>query len=96
MAVGTSAAFTDAGRRDAAGNLAALCFSDQPINDHGDAQTSDSSRYLPDCPHQKNSVRSTHIHISAEKMPKYLAEFCFRSNHRRFANGMFDVLLARV
>jgi hypothetical protein len=24
----------------------------------------------------KNSVRSTHIHISGEKMPKYLAEFC--------------------
>jgi transposase len=44
----------------------------------------------------KYSVRSTHIHISAEKKPKYLAEFVFRSNHRQLANGMFDVLLSRV
>jgi transposase len=44
----------------------------------------------------KYSVRSTHIHISGEKMPKYLAEFAFRSNHRQFGNGMFDLLLARV
>jgi transposase len=44
----------------------------------------------------KYSVRSTHIHISAEKMPKYLAEFVFRSNHRQLANGMFDLLLSRV
>lgn len=44
----------------------------------------------------KNSVRSTHIHISGEKMPKYLAEFVFRSNHRQFGNAMFDLLLSRV
>ncbi len=44
----------------------------------------------------KNSVRSTHIHISGEKMPKYLAEFCYRSNHRQFGNAMFDLLLSRV
>jgi transposase-like protein len=44
----------------------------------------------------KASVRSTHIHISGEKMPKYLAEFAFRSNHRQFGNGMFDLLLSRV
>jgi len=44
----------------------------------------------------KNNVRSTHIHISGEKMPLYLAEFCYRTNHRQFGNGMFDALLARV
>jgi len=44
----------------------------------------------------KASVRSTHIHISGEKMPKYLAEFAFRSNHRQFGNGMFDLLLSQV
>lgn len=44
----------------------------------------------------KNSVRSTHIHISGEKMPLYLAEFCYRTNHRQFGNGMFDLLLLRV
>jgi hypothetical protein len=36
----------------------------------------------------KASVRSIHIHISGEKMPLYLAEFAFRSNHRQFGNGM--------
>jgi transposase len=44
----------------------------------------------------KASVRSTHIHISGEKMPLYLAEFVYRSNHRQFGNGMFDLLLSRV
>jgi transposase len=44
----------------------------------------------------KYSVRSTHVHISGEKMPLYLAEFAFRSNHRQFGNGMFDLLLAQV
>jgi transposase len=44
----------------------------------------------------KNSVRSTHIHVSGEKMPLYLAEFCYRTNHRQFGNGMFDLLLSRV
>jgi transposase-like protein len=44
----------------------------------------------------KASVRSTHIHISGEKMPLYLAEFAFRSNHRRFGNLMFDLLLSQV
>lgn len=44
----------------------------------------------------KNSVRSTHIHISGEKMPLYLAEFCYRTNYRQFGNGMFDLLLSRV
>lgn len=44
----------------------------------------------------KASVRSTHIHVSAEKMRLYLAEFCYRSNHRQFGNAMFDLLLSRV
>jgi hypothetical protein len=43
------------------------------------------------------SLRSTpHIHLSREKLPLYLAEFCYRSNHRQFGNVMFDLLLARV
>ena len=44
----------------------------------------------------KASVRSTHIHISEKRMPAYLAEFCYRSNHRRFGNAMFDLLISRV
>lgn len=41
-------------------------------------------------------MRSTHIHISGEKMPKYLAEFAFPSNHRLRGNLMFDLLISRV
>jgi transposase len=44
----------------------------------------------------KASVRSTHIHISEKRMPAYLAEFCYRSNHRQFGNVMFDLLISRV
>ena len=44
----------------------------------------------------KYSVRSTHIQISREKLPLYLAEFCYRSNHRAMGNLMFDALLAQV
>jgi transposase len=44
----------------------------------------------------KYSVRSTHIHISGKHMPKYLAEFCYRSNHRGMGNLMFDALLAQL
>lgn len=44
----------------------------------------------------KYSVRSTHIHISGKHMPKYLAEFAFRSNHRGLGNLMFDALLAKL
>jgi transposase len=44
----------------------------------------------------KYSVRSTHIHLSREKLPLYLAEFCYRSNHREMGNLMFDALLARL
>lgn len=44
----------------------------------------------------KYSVRSTHIHLSREKLPLYLAEFCYRSNHRGMGNLMFDALLASL
>lgn len=44
----------------------------------------------------KNSVKSTHIHISADHAPKYINEFCYRSNHRAMGNAMFDALIAAV
>jgi transposase len=44
----------------------------------------------------KYSIRSTHIQISREKLPLYLAEFVYRSNHRGMGNVMFDALLARL
>jgi transposase len=44
----------------------------------------------------KNSVRSTHIHVSPKYMDRYLKEFTFRSNHRGMANAMFDLLIASV
>ncbi len=39
----------------------------------------------------KNSVTSTHIHVSAKYMDRYLNEFVFRSNHRQMGNAMFDL-----
>lgn len=44
----------------------------------------------------KYSVRSTHIHLSGKKLPLYLGEFVYRSNHRGAGNAMFDLLLSRV
>lgn len=44
----------------------------------------------------KNSINSTHIHISAKHMDRYLGEFSFRSNHRQMRNGMFDLLTAAL
>jgi len=44
----------------------------------------------------KHSVRSTHIHISAKHMDRYLREFTFRSNHRERENLMFDLLIGAV
>lgn len=44
----------------------------------------------------KKSVASTHIHISAKYMNRYLSEFAFRSNHREKQNAMFDLLIARI
>lgn len=44
----------------------------------------------------KASIRSTHIHISAKYMDRYLKEFTFRSNHREKQNAMFDLLVGAV
>jgi transposase len=44
----------------------------------------------------KNSIRSTHIHVSSKYMDRYLGEFTFRSNHRRMTNAMFDLLISSV
>lgn len=44
----------------------------------------------------KNSVRSTHIHVSPQHMDRYLGEFSFRLNHRQMRNAMFDLLIGAV
>jgi hypothetical protein len=44
----------------------------------------------------KNSIRSTHIHVSPKYMDRYLDEFTFRSNHRQKSNAMFDLLIGAV
>ena len=44
----------------------------------------------------KASVRSTHIHVSAKYMDRYLSEFTFRANHREMKNAMFDLLIGAV
>lgn len=44
----------------------------------------------------KDSVKSTHIHISKKYASRYLDEFTFRSNHRQMGNAMFDLLIAAV
>lgn len=44
----------------------------------------------------KKSVASTHIHVSAKYMDRYLREFTFRANHRERENAMFDLLIASV
>ena len=41
-------------------------------------------------------MASTHIHISAQHMDRYLGEFSFRSNHRQMRNAMFDLLIAAL
>jgi transposase len=44
----------------------------------------------------KDSVRSTHIHVSGEMMQHYLNEFTFRANHREMGNAMFDLIIGAV
>jgi transposase len=44
----------------------------------------------------KNSIASTHIHVSSKYMDRYLNEFAFRQNHREMGNAMFDLLIAHV
>jgi transposase len=45
---------------------------------------------------KKNSIRSTHIHVSQKYMQRYLDEFTFRSNHHQMQNAMFNLLVACV
>jgi transposase-like protein len=42
----------------------------------------------------KNSIRGTHVHISAKHLPKYLSEFEFRFNRRKVPLSMFSDLMA--
>jgi|SRR5581483_5098952 len=44
----------------------------------------------------KASIASTHIHVSAKYMDRYLGEFAWRSNHRQMRNAMFDLLIAAL
>ncbi len=44
----------------------------------------------------KDSVNSTHIHISPQHLDRYLGEFSFRSNHPQMKNAMFDLLIAAL
>lgn len=44
----------------------------------------------------KNSIRSTHIHVSSKYMQRYLNEFTFRANHRKMSNAMFDLLISAM
>lgn len=42
----------------------------------------------------KRAISGTHVHVSAQHLPKYLGEFEFRFNLRNAPHIMFDVLLA--
>jgi transposase len=44
----------------------------------------------------KDSIRSTHIHVSQKYMDRYVKEFTFRANHRAMSNAMFDLLIGAV
>lgn len=44
----------------------------------------------------KNSIKSTHIHVSDKYMQRYLDEFTFRANHREIGNAMFDLLIGAI
>lgn len=44
----------------------------------------------------KQSIASTHIHVSAKYMDRYIGEFVFRSNYRHRENAMFDLLVAAL
>ncbi len=44
----------------------------------------------------KRSIKGTHVHVSRQHMPKYLAEFEFRWNLRRHPEVMFPLLLKRL
>lgn len=44
----------------------------------------------------KRSIKGTHVHVSKEHLPKYLAEFEWRWNLRRSPEVMFPLLLKRL
>ncbi|MCP4780982.1 MAG: IS1595 family transposase [Hyphomicrobium sp.] len=44
----------------------------------------------------KRSIRGTHVHVSAQHLPKYLGEFEFRWNLRHRPDQMFPCLLRRL
>lgn len=44
----------------------------------------------------KQSIASTHIHVSPKYMQEYVKEFTFRANHRTMVQGMFDLLIAAI
>jgi transposase len=44
----------------------------------------------------KDSINSTHIHISQKHLDRYLGEFSFRSNFRQMRNAMFDLLIGAL
>ena len=44
----------------------------------------------------KDSIKSTHTHVSPKYMDRYLGEFTFRANHRDRVNGMFDLLVGAL
>lgn len=44
----------------------------------------------------KASIRSTHVHISAKHMQRYLDEFAFRATYGDRVNGMFDLLVGAL
>jgi len=41
----------------------------------------------------KRSLHETYRSINQKHMPRYLAEFCFRHNHRFYLHSMIAILL---
>jgi transposase len=46
--------------------------------------------------HLKNSITSTHVHVSEKHLQKYVNEFSFRYNLRKDPAGMFNQLMASL
>lgn len=56
----------------------------------GEAHTNSIEGYWSNL---KKSIRSTHTYVSPKHLPKYLAEFSFRHNHRQHKGLMFSRVL---
>ncbi len=56
----------------------------------GDTHVNTAEGYLS---RLKNSIKGTHVHVSAKHLPKYLAEFEYRFNMRHCPEAMFARLL---